>query len=76
MRCAICDCEIKDYGNNPYPTRLDKNDRCCDECNSKYVVPARIILKRTRPELKNELAYYLDDLNELGLDNFLKAFNR
>jgi hypothetical protein len=34
--------EAADFGNNPIPLSLE--GRCCNECNSKMVVPARIAL--------------------------------
>ena len=37
--CCICGKEIKGWGNNPYPVK--ENGECCDECNTKYVIPAR-----------------------------------
>lgn len=43
--CCICGKEYNGYGNNPYPVGWDiysEDDRCCDECNRKYVIPARI----------------------------------
>lgn len=40
-KCCICGKEITQYhGNNPRPVK-DKGE-CCNDCNSKYVVPARI----------------------------------
>ena len=46
MNCIICTDEIQiqpvsgwDKGHNPYPIK-DKG-RCCDDCNSTIVVPAR-----------------------------------
>ena len=41
--CCICHKEFTGYGNNPapYPTK-DINDRCCDECNDKVVIHARL----------------------------------
>lgn len=54
MKCCICKNEINGYGNNPdgavwktptgeieQPT-FRATDRCCDECNSRYVIPGRI----------------------------------
>lgn len=38
--CCICHNKFKGYGNNPYPVCED--GRCCDDCNWKVVVPARI----------------------------------
>lgn len=37
--CCICGKEINGFGNNAYPVR---NGDCCDECNAKVVVPARL----------------------------------
>lgn len=42
MICIICKKEIKGYGHNPFPVRF--NGRCCDKCNSTYVIPTRIML--------------------------------
>lgn len=38
--CCICGEKFIGFGNNPYPVK--KEGRCCDECNWKYVIPARI----------------------------------
>lgn len=39
-KCCICGKEFEGWGNDPYPV---KNEReCCDECNYKYVLPARL----------------------------------
>lgn len=52
--CCICGAYIQGYGNNPdgavCKNMLDEiielhfgnNDRCCDDCNIKFVVPGRI----------------------------------
>ena len=42
--CCVCGKGYIGYGNNPYPlTKENETEkRCCDECNSKYVIPARI----------------------------------
>lgn len=37
--CCLCGKEFEGYGNSSYPL---KNGRCCDVCNYKKVVPARI----------------------------------
>ena len=44
-RCCICGKFYRGYGNNPEP--IKKNGTCCDTCNTKYVIPARV------KELKN-----------------------
>ena len=40
--CSICGKTFIGWGNNPYPVTKGENDRCCDECNGIYVIPARI----------------------------------
>ena len=37
--CAICQGTFEQFGNNPDPF---EGDRCCNECDQKYVIPARI----------------------------------
>lgn len=48
MKCCICGKTIKGFGNNPYPLCADNDfdSRCCDECDSKYVIPVRILKMR------------------------------
>lgn len=41
QKCCICGRMFKGYGNNPVPVKA--TGRCCDDCNSKYVIPARIM---------------------------------
>lgn len=43
MKCCICgkQCE-NEWGNNPYPVNKNESARCCNECNDKFVIPARI----------------------------------
>ena len=41
MTCSICGKEIEGFGNNAWPIN---EGICCDECNSKQVVPLRIFL--------------------------------
>ena len=38
--CCIFGEPIEDYGNNPSPYKHE--GRCCDACNSKFVIPARL----------------------------------
>ena len=38
--CCICGEPIEGYGNNPSPYKHE--GRCCDACNSKFVMPARL----------------------------------
>ena len=37
--CCICGKPYHNHGNNARPFM---NGRCCDECDSKYVIPYRI----------------------------------
>lgn len=38
--CAFCGKEIVGYGNNPSP--FTTKGEVCDECNTRYVIPARL----------------------------------
>ena len=41
--CCLCGAECTGWGNNPYPCEPKfGGDRCCDECNSTKVIPARL----------------------------------
>ena len=41
--CCICGEKIDGYGNNPEPYMSAENgERCCDECNIRFVIPARL----------------------------------
>lgn len=42
MKCCLCKKEIKGYGNSPAPLNENEDAKCCDECNFKLVIPARI----------------------------------
>jgi hypothetical protein len=62
MKCCICGKEIPDgnFGNNPAGAvdetkkliTWDTEDRCCDDCNTKYVLPGRMY--RFYRVIKNE----------------------
>lgn len=39
--CCICGEEVEGYGNNPSPVKED--GKCCDACNRKFVIPARLV---------------------------------
>lgn len=42
--CCLCGEEHEGFGNNPYPLyeEDDFEARCCDDCNTKLVIPARL----------------------------------
>jgi len=46
MKCCFCGVEMK-YGNNPHPLESVEKS-CCDECNQKKVIPARMAEFRRR----------------------------
>jgi hypothetical protein len=60
MKCIICGKEIIGNGNNPNGAidetkkliKWNDDDRCCDECNTKYVLPGRMY--RFYRVIKNE----------------------
>ena len=54
-RCCICGELFSEYGNNPDPLGSIE-DKCCDDCNSRFVVPVRLISGRTcRDDVKRFL---------------------
>ena len=40
-QCIICENEYEGYGNNTEPIT---EGLCCDSCNTKYVIPRRILM--------------------------------
>ncbi len=41
--CSICKNKFWGFGNNPQPFyNLKVEDRCCDSCNERIVIPRRI----------------------------------
>jgi hypothetical protein len=40
--CCICGEPIEGYGNNPEPYMSADDGRCCDACNIRFVIPARM----------------------------------
>lgn len=50
-KCCICGKEIVGFGNNPWPVK--DSGCCCDECNSRVVIRARIEML-VKGENKNE----------------------
>ena len=54
MKCCLCGCVFEGFGNNPAgakykdkegniiaPTFTSK-DKCCNACNTAYVIPGRL----------------------------------
>ena len=46
--CCICGKRIRNHGNNPWP--IKRSGKCCDECNTNIVIPARVdkVLKESK----------------------------
>ena len=40
--CCICGKRFRGWGNNPWPVVKDEDAQCCDECDGKYVLAARL----------------------------------
>lgn len=40
--CCICGQKFMGWGNNPWPVVDNEDARCCDDCNSGTVIPARL----------------------------------
>jgi hypothetical protein len=45
-RCCVCGERLDGYGNNPEPFMSSKKGSCCDACNLKFVLPARLEIMR------------------------------
>lgn len=53
--CCICGEPIVGYGNNPEPVKPYSEGRCCDSCNIRFVINARIAqLNRQRNRTRGE----------------------
>ena len=55
MRCCLCGREFSGHGHNPHPLSRNPVDRCCDNCNSEGVIPARLI-EFAKPIVEREAA--------------------
>ena len=43
--CCICGEPVESYGNNPEPFMPADSGVCCDGCNLKFVIPARLAME-------------------------------
>ena len=41
-KCCICGKKFDGFGNNPWPVVKGGCAVCCDDCNTKCVLPARL----------------------------------
>lgn len=72
-KCCICGMEFNGFGNNPEPIM---SGCCCDDCNSKYVIPARLYNITEKPigcfeitKITSELIGIKDKLGEKGFEH-------
>lgn len=49
--CGICAVTYQGWGNNPAPF---PTERCCEDCNRRYVIPARLVEMSGRKLTANE----------------------
>ena len=49
--CCICGRKFEGYGNNAEPV---KEGLCCDSCNWRVVIPARLTLMNSKWDIENE----------------------
>tara|TARA_R110002020_G_scaffold369320_2_gene581149 strand:- start:3466 stop:3702 length:237 start_codon:yes stop_codon:yes gene_type:complete len=40
--CCLCGTVFTEWGNNPEPIKSFEEGKCCNYCNDKHVIPARI----------------------------------
>lgn len=59
--CCICGMPIEGWGNNPDPVVREPRARCCDECNQRYVLPARIVELYRREKTNDEVVEQTGD---------------
>jgi len=52
MKCVFCKKYCGKFGHNALPVR---DGRCCEECNSSVVIPARIKATRNQDVIVEEL---------------------
>lgn len=71
LTCCICGSTFYDYtGNNPRPVVDDDNAVCCSDCNSRYVIPARLSLLNDSADEKSNRKRIMSVLESLGWDDW------
>ena len=72
-KCCICERKLNGYENNAYPI---KEGMCCDNCNIRLVVPARMFPSRMNNpisfEVSKSLKEYANFKSKLESRNFEK----
>lgn len=67
--CSICQSEFAEFGNNPAPFPSDNDERCCDDCNTRFVVPVRMLtmdIRRRGVDPNGPLMHILAKIAEIG----------
>lgn len=68
--CCLCEGIFQGIGNDPFPVRKGGTDECCNACNLKYVIPARLeMIKDQKPHGEWITTYNIwadDDLSAWG----------
>ena len=69
-QCCFCgkELEIKDQ-HDPRPLR--KNENCCIDCNSQYVIPIRMIVWRLDLDMQKDVEKHLLTMSVETLDDLL-----
>ena len=76
-RCCLCGKVIDTWGsNNPDPLRSNPDQRCCDECFTEKVIPARQVMVGQREEKMKKITVSLSEEFELWkLERIRDSFN-
>lgn len=66
MKCCLCGKEFEGYGNNPQGVveeitsngvilkKFNEGDRCCNQCDKATVIPHRMFVAITKPDILNK----------------------
>lgn len=62
-RCCICRKYFIMFGNNPYP--ITEKGSCCNKCNKRYVIPARLRGLTINSIVANASFYTKEELHKI-----------
>ena len=73
QKCCFCEKDYGEHGNNPFPVNKNPKARCCEDCNMKIVVVARLRQLKWKEVICNKL-YQTCGINNAVADdlNFAK----
>ena len=76
VKCCLCGKSIESWGSkNPHPMGKE-SQRCCDECFTKIVIPARQVLVGEKEEGEKQITVSLSEEFELWkLERIRDSFN-